>query len=78
MDAALGRFDFWFNHNLFFPGLDCLIVLGMMRDRVVDGRVHKVYIYALPIMIVLQSAAVYLWRVNPVWWQGITRAIVGW
>ena len=78
MDAAIGRFDFWFNHNLFFPGLDCLIVLGMMRDRVVDGRVHKVYIYALPIMIVLQSAAVYLWRVNPVWWQGITRAIVGW
>jgi hypothetical protein len=32
MDAAIGRFDFWFNHNLFYPGLDFLIVLGMARD----------------------------------------------
>lgn len=78
MDAAIGRFDFWFNHSLFYVGLDFLIVLGMARDWVVDGRVHKVYLYALPPMIVLQSLAVYLWRVNPEWWQGITRAIVGW
>lgn len=76
MDAAIGRFDFWFNHNLFYPGLDLLIVLGMVRDWVVDGRVHKVYVYALPPMIVLQSVTVYLWRANPAWWQGITRAIV--
>lgn len=78
MDAAIGRFDFWFNHNLFYAALDFLIVLGMVRDRVVDGRVHKVYLYALPAMIVLQSLAVYAWRVNPAWWQTITHAIMGW
>jgi hypothetical protein len=78
MDAALGRFDFWFNHNLFYAGLDFLIVLGMARDWAVEGRVHKVYLYALPPMIVLQSIAIYAWRVNPAWWQGITRAILGW
>jgi hypothetical protein len=76
MDAALGRFDFWFNHSIFYAGLDLLIVLGMMRDWVVDGRVHKIYLYALPPMIVLQSFAIYLWRANPVWWQAITRAIL--
>ena len=27
MDAALGRFDYVFNHNLFYPILDCLILL---------------------------------------------------
>ncbi|MGC2768789.1 MAG: hypothetical protein WB607_25030, partial [Candidatus Acidiferrum sp.] len=59
MDAAVGRFDFVFDHNLFFPILDCLIALGMVRDRVMDGRVHTVYLYALPPMIVLQSLAVY-------------------
>ena len=48
MDAAIGRFDFWFNHSLFYVALDFLIVLGMMRDWVVDGRIHKVYLYALP------------------------------
>ncbi len=78
MDAALGRFDFWFNHNLFYAGLDFLIVLGMVRDWVVDGRVHKVYLYALPPMIVVQSLAIYAWRVNPGWWQGITHAVLRW
>ena len=78
MDAAIGRFDFMFNHNLFFPALDCLIVLGMVRDWVVDKRVHKVYLYALPSLIVVQSLAIYAWRMNPKWWQGITQAILGW
>jgi len=76
MDAAVGRFDYLFNHSLFYPVLDLLIVAGIVRDLVVDGRVHKVYLYALPAMIVGQSLAVYLWRVNPAWWQGITKAIL--
>jgi len=77
MDAAIGRFDFMFNHNLFYPALDCLMVLGMVRDRVVDGRVHKVYLYALPSLMILQSLAMYTWRVNPAWWAAITHAILG-
>lgn len=76
MDAAFGRSDFIFNHNLFYPCLDLLIVLGMLRDWIVDKRVHKVYLYALPIMIVLQSVTVYVWRANPAWWQAITHPIV--
>lgn len=78
MDAALGRFDFWFDHNLFYAGLDFLIVLGMLRDWVVDGRVHKIYVYVLPPMIIVQNLAIYAWRVNPRWWQGVTHAILGW
>ena len=77
MDAAIGRFDFWFNHNIFYLGLDLLIVAGMMRDLVVEGRIHKVYLYALPVLVVGQSVTVYLWRANPAWWQGVTHAILG-
>lgn len=77
MDAAVGRFDFIFNHSLFYPVLDCLIVVGMLRDRLVDGHVHKVYLYALPAIIVVQSLAIYTWRVNPGWWAAITHAILG-
>ncbi len=76
MDAAIGRFDFMFNHNLFYIALDCLIALGMVRDWVVDKRVHKVYLYALPSLIVVQSLAIYAWRINPKWWQAITQAIL--
>ena len=77
MDAAVGRFDYLFNHNLFYPVLDLLILLGVGRDLVVDGRVHKVYRYALPVLIVVQSLAVYAWRINPAWWQSITHVIMG-
>jgi len=76
MDAAIGRFDFWFNHNLFYPGLDLLIVAGMIRDLIVDGRVSKVYLYVLPPLIFGQILTVYMWRANPAWWQGITKAIL--
>jgi FtsH-binding integral membrane protein len=77
MDAPVARFDYVFDHNLFFPFLDVLIFLGVARDLLVDRRVHKVYRYALPVLIVGQSLALYLWRHDPSWWQGITRAILG-
>lgn len=78
MDAAVGRFDFIFNHSLFYIALDVLILLGVARDWVVDKRVHKVYLYALPTLIVVQSLAIYAWRINPKWWQATTQAIMGW
>jgi hypothetical protein len=74
MDAALGRFDVIFNNNLFFLVVDGLIALGMVRDWIVDGRVRKVYPYALPGMIVLQSFAIYTWRMNPAWWAAVAAA----
>jgi len=77
MDAAFGRFDYLFDHNLFFPCLDLLILLGVARDLLVDRRAHKVYLYALPLLIMGQSLAVYMWRSNPSWWQGITHTILG-
>jgi hypothetical protein len=77
MDAPVARFDYVFNNNLFFPCLDLLILLGVGRDLLVDGRVHKAYVYALPLLIVGQSLSLYMWRGNPAWWQGITHAILG-
>jgi hypothetical protein len=77
MDAPVARFDYVFNNNLFFPCLDLLILLGLGRDLLIDRRVHKVYFYALPLLIGGQSLALYMWRSNPAWWQGITHAILG-
>jgi hypothetical protein len=64
MDAAVGRFALVFDHNLFYPCLDLLIVLGVVRDLVVDRRVNKVYLYAVSVLIVGQSLSVYMWRIN--------------
>jgi len=76
MDAPVGRFDFVFNHNLFYLCLDLLMVLGVVRDLVVDRRVHKVYFYALPLLIVGQNLSIYMWRINPSWWRAITHRIL--
>lgn len=77
MDAAVGRFAFMFDHNLFYLCLDLLVALGIARDLIVDGRVHKVYLYSLPLLIVAQNFALYVWRGDPGWWQGITHGILG-
>ena len=53
------------------------MVFGVVRDLLVERRVNKLYLYALPVLIVGQSCPVYLWRGDPAWWQGITRAILG-
>jgi hypothetical protein len=78
MQAAFVRFPYIGYRDLSFPALDVLIVAGMLRDLVVDGRVNRVYLYILPPMIVLQSWATYLARVNPSCWQAATHAILGW
>jgi FtsH-binding integral membrane protein len=77
MDAPLDRFDFLFYHNLSFLCVDLLIALGVVRDLVVDRSVHKVYRWALPVLIVGQSLAMYLWRSDPSWWGTTTHAILG-
>jgi uncharacterized membrane protein len=77
MQAAFVRFHYIGYHNLFYPALDLLIVAGMLRDLMVDGRVNKIYLYVFPAIIVLQAWATYLERVNPTWWQAATHAILG-
>jgi hypothetical protein len=77
MQAAFVRFHYIGYHDLFYPALDVLIVVGMLRDLVVDRRVGKVYLYVFPAMLVLQAFARYLERGNPSWWQSTTRMILG-
>jgi hypothetical protein len=57
--------------------LDVLVVAGILRDLVVDGRINRIYLYVFPAMIFLQALATYLERVNPSWWQAATLAILG-
>lgn len=75
--ATFVRFHYIGDHDLFYPALDVLIMAGMLRDWVVDGRVNKIYLYVFPAMIVLQVWATYLERTNPSWWQAATQAILG-
>ena len=57
--------------------VDSLIALGVVRDLIVNRRIHQVYLYALPVLIVAQSTALQLFRAAPPQWLKITHAILG-
>jgi len=73
--AAFGRFPMLSRH-WFYAGVDSLIVLGVVRDLIVTKRIHLVYRYALPALIVGQVVAVQTWLQHPEWWVRFTDAIM--
>ena len=77
LDAAFGRFDYLFNHNLFLLCVDAVMLLGVARDLLVDGRVHKVYLYGIAAAVLGQNLAIYLWRGAPGWWVSMCKEILG-
>jgi len=56
--------------------MDMLILLGVLRDLIVNRRVHPVYGYAFPALIVGQTTAMHLFLSAPSWWVSITDAIL--
>jgi hypothetical protein len=77
LDAGFGRFAYIFNHNLYYWCLDAVMLLGVARDLLVDKRVHKVYLYAIPALVIGQNLAIYLWRGSPAWWLSMCKETLG-
>src|SRR5450631_1125187 len=71
LDAAFGRYDYIYNHGLFFPCLDAVILLGVLRDLYVNRRIHKTYAYALPPLMLVQAFVTYTWMGSSAWWVHI-------
>ena len=77
--AAFARFpESMVPAYMFYVGVDLLILLGVLRDLLVNRSVHAVYRYGLPCMMTSQATAVYLLIVAPPLWLTITHTIVRW
>ena len=76
LDAAFARFDFLFDHSLFLFCPDLVIGLGVVRDFLVNRRIHRVYLIALPVLIAAQALVVLIWRSEAAWWVRIAHAIM--
>ncbi len=77
LGAAFARFDYLLIHNLFWVCVDAVMLLGVARDLLVDRRVHKVYLYGIPALVIGQNVAIYLWRGSPGWWVSGCKEILG-
>lgn len=75
--AAFARIPMVPEHT-FYICVDLLVLLGVVRDLIVNGRVHAVYRYGLPCMMVGQALAQYLMGVTPLWWLAVTHQIMQW
>jgi hypothetical protein len=74
-DAAFARFPFV--PLGFAPaGVDALILLGIVRDLIVDRRIHKVYLYALPLLALFQTFCMQTYFHASPWWVHIASAML--
>jgi len=56
LSAAFGRFPYLGTHlGLPYAAEDALILLGVLRDLLVNRSVHRIYLIALPVLIVCQK-----------------------
>ncbi|HEY1469979.1 MAG TPA: hypothetical protein VGF61_13125 [Candidatus Acidoferrum sp.] len=75
--ASFGRFPQWLLPSVYFySGVDLLILLGVVRDLIVNRRVHQVYLYVLPLFIAGQTIVTYTAFHQLSYWQKIAHAIV--
>jgi hypothetical protein len=76
LSAAFGRFPYLGTHlGLPYVAEDALIFLGVLRDLVVNRRVHSVYLIALPILIVCQKFVDHIASTDPSWLRIVHRII---
>lgn len=61
----------------FYFGVDALILLGAVRDLVVNRRIHAVYLTALPLLVPMQAAAFYIAGHQSEFWLRFMRTVIG-
>jgi hypothetical protein len=74
-DAAFARFPI-LPLTLAPSGVDALILLGILRDLIVDRRIHKVYLYAVPLLILFQIFCTQTYLHTSAWWVRIATALL--
>jgi hypothetical protein len=74
-DAAFARFPLV--PLAFSPGcVDALILLGILRDLIVDRRIHKVYLYAFPLLLLFQIFSMQTYLHSSPWWVRIATVLL--
>lgn len=75
---ALGRIPEIRAAGLYLTGLipDCFVIAAIIHDRLRAGRWSRVYLCALPLVLLLQGTAVYLQLAKPDFWISTVRWIL--
>lgn len=76
--AAFGRMDIIRSVPPlgFYFGVDALILLGAVRDLIVNRRIHAIYLTAIPLLVPAQAAAVYVAGHHSAFWLRVMDRII--
>jgi hypothetical protein len=61
----------------FYAGVDLLLLFGIVRDLIVNRRIHSVYKVGLPVFAAGQAFALFVVITKPEWWMKFAFMIVG-
>jgi hypothetical protein len=73
--AAFARFPF-VPFGWLYAGVDILILLGVARDLIVNRRIHMVYLYGRPALILGQIVSMYTYTHHLPYWLKIGQWIL--
>lgn len=74
--AAFGRMPMMHTALAFYGGVDGLILLGALRDLAVSRRIHTVYLIAIPLLAVGQSAVSQMFLHRAAFWIRIAHGLL--
>ena len=60
-----------------YAGLDLLIFMSTLRDLVVNRRIHPVYLFGLPALVLCQAGMLYTLMRHSAWWLRTARFMLG-
>jgi hypothetical protein len=74
--AAFGRMPLMHGALQFYGGIDGLILLGVARDLWVSRRVHSVYLVSLPLLMIAQAFAAYVFLHRASFWIRVSHSLI--
>jgi hypothetical protein len=77
MAPAFARFPSWLMpDNAWYVAVDALILAGVARDWLVMRRVHPVYLYGLPMLVLGQATAMWTYLSEAPTWVAIAQTLL--
>lgn len=75
--AAFARFPHWLMpRSVWYVGVDLLILAGVFRDWILTGRLHPVYRYGMPALVLGQATTMWIYLNAPPAWIRIARTLL--
>jgi hypothetical protein len=76
-ETGFGRLPIPGATKWFFLSNLAFYTAAIVHDRLTLGYVHKAYKMAVPLIVLDEAFAMYLWLAHPAWWLAVCRQLTG-